>query len=87
MGFDDSRSIAPLRLHLADAPLLSPHYKVHSFSEDEGTLRVGMECQVALGACPHCGVKGAKSWGRSDQAIADLPRRGRTVQLTLTFKR
>ena len=87
MGFDDSRSIAPLRLHLADAPLLSPHYKVHSFSEDEGTLRVGMECQVALGACPHCGVKGAKSWGRRDQVIADLPRRGRAVQLTITFKR
>ena len=87
MGFDESRSIAPLRLHLADAPLLSPHYKVHSFSEEEGTLRVGMECQVAPGACPHCGGKGAKSWGRREQVIADVPRRGRAVQLTITFKR
>ena len=87
MGFDDSRSIAPLRLHLADAPLLSPHYKVHSFSEDEGALHVGMECQVAPGACPHCGGKGAKSWGRREQVIADVPRRGRAVQLTITFKR
>lgn len=87
MGFDDSRSIAPLRLHLADAPLLSPHYKVQSFSEVAGVLCVGMECQMAPGACPHCRSKGVKFWGRREQVVADIPRRGRAVQFTISFKR
>ena len=87
MGASASRFLDSLPLHLADAPVLSPQYRIQTFNEVHGVFRVGMEVVQVPRGCPHCEGRVFKFWGSRLQVITDLPRRGRPVELVVKVKR
>ena len=74
-------------LHINDAPVLDPLYRILNYRKVNEVLVVGMECIPLPKHCPYCKSTKLTKWGKRDQNICDIPRHGHPVRLQIETKR
>ena len=74
-------------LHINDAPVLDPVYRILNYRQESDVLVVGMECIPTPRICPYCKSPKLTKWGRRQQNICDIPRHGHPVRLQIETKR
>ena len=74
-------------LHINDAPVLDPLYRILNYRKVNEVLVVGMECIPLPKHCPYCKSTKLTKWGKRDQSICDIPRHGHPVRLQIETKR
>ena len=75
------------QLHINDAPVLDPVYRILNYRQENDVLVVGMECIHNPRVCPYCKSPKLTKWGGRQQDICDIPRHGRPVILQVKTKR
>lgn len=74
-------------LHINDAPVLDPLYRILNYRKVNEVLVVGMECITLPKRCPYCKSPKLTKWGGRHQNICDIPRHGHPVRLQIETKR
>ena len=75
------------QLHINDAPVLDPVYRILNYRQESDVLVVGMECIPTPRVCPYCKSPKLTKWGGRQQNICDIPRHGHPVILQIQTKR